>query len=253
MGATPLPLFQEKEFIMLVRTIVSIAAVAWFTGCIFPGAIIHGSEDTVTASSSASDFTAVSVENACEATITRGDVYSVTVEINENIESHLNIENVNRTLYVTLDDGHVYNNLKFKVTITMPELAEVEGSGASEITVSGFDAATGLLADLSGASELAGNLDCGDVTLRLSGASTVELSGSGADVACEASGASEVDMRDFSCEDAYMNLSGASTMRVNAAGTISGDLSGASEVYYYGSPTVGSFDKSGASEVKRAD
>jgi hypothetical protein len=238
-----------------MRSAIIFAAIAAasFTGCFFPNAIIHGSFETVTATSSEAGFTGVSVENACEATITRGDAYSVSVEINDNIEKHLNIENSNGTLYITLDNGHAYNNLTFKVTITMPVLESVSGSGASEIAVSGFDADNSLSVDLSGASKLSGDIGCADATFELSGASDVAITGSAGDISCDASGASTIDLRDFTCVDANIDLSGASDMRVNASGTISGKLSGASEVDYYGKPTVGSFNVSGASEVRRAN
>lgn len=238
---------------MNCRTLLVLIAAAAFTGCFFPNAIVQGSEETVVATSTETGFTGVSVENACEATITRGDAYSVSIEINENIESHLDIENSNGTLYISLDDNHIYNNLTFKVTITMPGLERVSGSGASEIEMSGFDSDGPLSVDLSGASELAGDIGCTDAAFELSGASTVAISGSADDITCNASGASTLDLRDFTCVDADIDLSGASDMRVNASGTIGGDLSGASEVYYYGSPTVGTFDVSGASEVKKAN
>jgi hypothetical protein len=237
---------------MRIRTIVlPVAAALACSGCLFRYGIVSGSEETVTVARAETDFDAVSVAYACEATILKGDSWSAVVEINENIVNYLTIEKSNGTLYVSLSDGHTYNNLKFKVAITMPELKTVSGSGASAIEVSGFNSDSPLAVDLSGASGLNGAISCGAVTLKLSGASRVDLAGSGGNLSCKGSGASKADLRDFVGNDALIDLSGASELFVNATGSIGGNLSGASVVYFYGSPTLGRFNLSGASEVKR--
>ena len=224
---------------------------ALLTGCIFPLNIIHGSGDTVLVTSAETGFSKVSVSHACDAVVTRGDSFSVVVEIDDNIEKHLAIENNNGELIVTLDHGYIYDNLTFKATITMPELESIDGRGASAIAVSGFESNVPLHVELSGASEMEADIVCGDLSVDLSGASETSFTGSAEDLTCEASGASSLDFRQFPCRDATLDLSGASDIRVNASGTISGTLSGASEVLYYGSPTLGSFNCSGASEVRK--
>jgi hypothetical protein len=66
----------------------------------------------------------------------------------------------------------------------------------------------------------------------------------------KASGASEVDLGDFMTENVDINLSGASDGIVNLTGTLNADLSGASELRYYGNPTMGDIDTSGVSKIK---
>ena len=67
----------------------------------------------------------------------------------------------------------------------------------------------------------------------------------------DASGASSVDLGGFPVNDANVEASGASNVTVNARGKLDVNASGASHVYYLGSPTLGKVDTSGASSIKR--
>jgi hypothetical protein len=87
----------------------------------------------------------------------------------------------------------------------------------------------------------------------LSGASRISLEGSGADLDVNASGASVVELGNFLCNDADIDLSGASRATVNASDTLSVTLSGASTLYYYGTPTLGSLTVSGGSTIHKVD
>ena len=106
--------------------------------------------------------------------------------------------------------------------------------------------------EISGASAVKGALDAdGNAVMNLSGASTVELAGSAQDLDVEASGASQVRLGGFTVRNARVNLSGASQGTVNAGGTLSGTLSGASHLGYRGNPTLGDINTSGGSSVGR--
>jgi hypothetical protein len=70
-------------------------------------------------------------------------------------------------------------------------------------------------------------------------------------VTIDASGSSRVDLSDFAGEDANVEASGSSTVIVNPSGTLDVAASGASRVYYLGSPTLGNIDTSGASSMER--
>jgi len=85
----------------------------------------------------------------------------------------------------------------------------------------------------------------------ISGASNMELEGDADDVRMDISGASRFLGEDFTVDDANLDLSGASSATINVQGTIDADLSGASSLYYIGSPTLGDIDVSGASKIRR--
>ena len=49
----------------------------------------------------------------------------------------------------------------------------------------------------------------------------------------------------MSVQDAAVNAGGASTVTVNLSGRLDADASGASNVYYLGTPTLGTLETSG--------
>ncbi|MFC2056358.1 GIN domain-containing protein, partial [Chloroflexota bacterium] len=157
-----------------------------------------------------------------------------------------------------------------KVEIAMPALYGLQLSGASKGTITGLKSTRGFSLGLSGASSLetvdivvgdaefevagasrvSGNITADDAEFEVSGASSIELSGSADNIILEVSGASRVDLADFTLSDADVELSGASEATVNVKGRLDTALSGASRLYFYGNPTMGDTDVSGASTIK---
>ncbi len=234
--------------------------------------ILRGSGDTVEKSYDYKDFTSISAGWAFRVEVTRADAYSVKISVDDNLEQYLDVSKDGSTLKITMQNGYIYSNTHFEAVVTTPRLEELNISGASRGTVSGFKSADDFrlevsgasqatLADMavnrltievSGASRATGNVDAsGNTSIQVSGASTVNIDGKGVDADIEVSGASTADLTDFAVRDARANVSGASNATVSASGTISGDVSGASHLYYTGSPTLGRISTSGASSVSK--
>jgi post-segregation antitoxin (ccd killing protein) len=169
-------------------------------------------------------------------------------------------------------DGYTYINSHLKAAVTMPRLTGVTLSGASRCSASGFNSAedfvlnvsgvsqatfTALLVnkltlDISGASRVNGDVDSkGDATLQASGASNIEITGKTVKLIVEESGASTVNLLNFAARDVQVNISGASNATINATGIVSGDISGASRLYYTGTPALGDIHTSGASSISK--
>ncbi len=157
------------------------------------------------------------------------------------------------TLSIDMDPLRTYSRLKFTAEIGTSEINKVTGSGASEITIDDVQPAGDLSVTLSGASTLAATINTQDLSIVLSGASEIRLDGEGDDVTIRSSGASEADLADSAANDVDVRLSGASVAHVNLDDELTGGLSGASTVYYYGDPTSRNVGTSGASQVIAGD
>jgi len=214
---------------------------------------ITGSGNVVTREEPITDFDRVDVSHAFHVDISQGDTFSVVVRVDDNLVEHLEVVKRGETLKIGLEPGLTpsMQDATMEAEVTMPEMVGLELSGASHVAVTGFESTEPLDVNLSGASRLRGEIDAGDATFDASGASRVMLNGSARNVSVEGSGASQIDLSDYSVADAKVKLSGASAATVNASGTLDVDASGASDVYYLGSPTMGDIEMSGASSVKR--
>lgn len=238
---------------MKLRKLILFLTVALLVGCTLNDRLITGSGNVVTREESITGFDRVDISHAFEVEITQGDTFRVLVRVDDNLVEHLDVVKKGETLKIGMKPGPIYNFGKttLEAEITMPELTGLDAAGASHVTITGFKSAKGLNVDVSGASTLDGEIVAGDARFDVSGASRVTLSGSGQLVVIDASGASEVDLSAFPVTDASIEASGASKVTVNASGRLDADASGASHVYYVGSPTLGEIDTSGASSVGR--
>jgi hypothetical protein len=194
----------------------------------------------------------------------------VSITIDDNLLEYLNVKTSGSTLYIGMKSGS-YIKTTQKAIVRLPDLKNLTISGASSVDVSGFQSSdsakfrlsgasrldlsgmkTGdIQFTLSGASRVSGDIEMGDAKLNLSGASDIELVGSAGDIDLGASGASDAKLADLVAVDVQVNLSGASSAVVNASGTISGGLSGASRLQYLGNPTLGKFSTTGGSTINK--
>jgi hypothetical protein len=88
------------------------------------------------------------------------------------------------------------------------------------------------------------------VTIDVSGASHVVLSGTGKDVKMTGTGASRLDLESFVHKTATVTLSGATQATVDTREHLDFSLSGASRLFFLSNPKMGTMEVLGASTVK---
>jgi hypothetical protein len=253
----------KKISIIIVAMILLIPLLA--TGCYNPG-------PAETRQFTNSGFTNLQVGSAFQVTVTPSSTYSVSITAARDQLDHMTVRTSGGTLEVSLKFGfwdfwHSFNNRPI-LEVTMPELDILDISGASTVTALGFSsnkdfkmqlsgASTGAIdiqahdasVTVSGASHVTGTLNIHDLRLNVSGASNVNLDGEGNSLNLDASGASTATLNNLPFGDARAEVSGASHGIVNASGKLDIFVSGASTVDYYGDPSLGTVDVTGASSV----
>jgi len=261
----------KRRLWIITALLIIVATIAALTGCKeFPRII--GSNVIETKDFDYSGFTRIEISHAFTAEIVQSDNYQVEVTLNDNLFDYLNISHSGNTLTIKMDPMSSFLHTTQHVKISLPDLVAVTISGASHGTVTGFANAT--LLDLnvsgasrleidglkttgstyitvSGASRLTGNLETVDGDFEVSGASTLELAGSGADVKLDVSGASHATLVTFKIIETSLSVTGASSATVDVSGRLDLEVSGASRLIYSGNPTLGRVEVSGASTLIR--
>jgi hypothetical protein len=217
------------------------------------GESLSGSGRVVSETFDMRGFNKVDASHAFQVEIVQGDSYQVTIRIDDNLQQHLRVEKRGDTLIIGLKPlrGFSFRRATMEAEVRMPDLTGVEVSGASDVNISGFTSNKNFDAELSGASSLEGEITADDVSIEASGASRVRLRGEAGSLQLDGSGASTIDLEEFPAVDADIELSGASEAEVVLSGILDIDASGASHLYFGGSPTMGRIDLSGASSIKR--
>lgn len=215
--------------------------------------VLWGSGDMETQEKSFTGFDRVEASHVFEVEINQGDDFNIVVRADDNVWEFVRVTKQGDTLKLDLKPDRTYTlkNVTLEATITMPELTGVSLSGDSHANITGFKSSRDLSLDISGAGSVEGGIEAGAVTCELSGSSTLNLNGSADDLAINASGGSIVKLSEFAVADARVNASGASKVTVNASDTLSADASGASRVYYVGSPALEAVDTSGAASISQ--
>jgi hypothetical protein len=230
-------------------TLILVFLVALLAGC-----SSFGLGKVVTREEAFTSFDRVEVDNAFKVDITQGATYSVVVRFDSSFEQRLEVVKEGNTLKIGLKDeggGVRIQAGTREVEITMPELTGLDLSGATQATITGFKSTKALDVGLDGASSLQGDVEAGDARFDARGGSKATVSGSGQNLTVVADGGSTVDLSKFSTVDADVNAGGDSTVTVNASGTLDAVADGSSTVYYLGSPTLGTIEESGSSEVRQ--
>lgn len=249
-----------KKTTIILAAFMVLAIVFSVTGC----RVVDRGE-TVTRTYDYTGFTEIQIGNAFELEILPSDEYSIAVTASEGLFERLQVSKSGSRLKIDIT-GWFFSFRGMKVVITMPEVEGLYLSGATRTDAKGFSSKRDLTIELSGASSLdmdieAGNTDievsgasrikggltAEDSRFHVSGASDVDLQGSGNDIRLEVSGASTMDLLEFPVQDADVELSGASTARLDVSGRLDAELNGASTLRYEGSPLLGSIDSSGGS------
>jgi hypothetical protein len=239
---------------MLARFLVLVVIIFVVLGGCRAGlqaAGVVGSGRLATQTFDFSDFDRVEISDAFEAEITAADGYLVEVTVDDNVMDRLQVEQQGRTVKIGLKPFTSVSNAHLQARISLPTLTGLAASGASRASVTGFQSDRNVQLNASGASEIRGDMETGDLAADASGGSTLRLTGRGSAIRANASGASTIDLQDFTGGDADVEASGASRIELNTSGTLNAKASGASTVHYAGNPTLGQIDESGASTVSK--
>ncbi|HXG82909.1 MAG TPA: head GIN domain-containing protein [Pyrinomonadaceae bacterium] len=223
-----------KKFGLIVFGAALVIGVIFAGGCGFGGFTnykgIQGSGTVKSEARDVSGFTKIEASGAVNLDITAQKDFGVSVEADGNLLGHIKTEVDGDTLKIFPESGISTKN-KINVKISMPEIKDLDVSGASTAVVS--------------------NISSDKLDLTASGASKIKIQGQAKDLSSDASGASGIDAENLTVENADIEASGASSATVSAANELKADASGASSIYYTVEPKNIKQNSSGASSVKK--
>jgi len=221
-------------------------------------------------------FNRIHVRFAIEVEIVKADSYSVSISGSDMLVDNIDVELQGDKLVI----GYKFNIVSFfaapftraSAKITLPDLRELNITGAARGLVRGFNSTNDFSLSVSGASRLefddmsvgsmrwelsgASRIDgyiksSGLFDLRITGASRVDLKGSAQNIDVDATGASRIALDQFNVGNARYRLTGASRAEVNMNGKLDVALEGASTLEYEGQVTMGDVRVAGASNLKK--
>lgn len=202
-------------------------------------------------------FNAIVVRGPFKVYFSEGNESEVAVSAKSaSIREHIVTRVVNNELYIELDKGWASwlgQSPDFRVYLSTPNLKAVKASGAVDFLVADMLKANQLALTFSGASDFTGKLDCKELKLFFTGASDMEAMGNAESLDANFTGASKMSAAALKTANASLNATGASNIRISVSGTLKATATGASNITYYGNPTVTTERSTGASNIKKGN
>ena len=220
------------------------------------------------------DFDGLRISIPANIVIRESDTYLVKIDATEREFENLVVEKTSGDILRIYSERDRWrwnewkNENKTSIVIEMPNINILQASAASNTDIE-FSSIEDLTIRLSGASDLDLNSDVSNLianvsgasdfdidgkvknsNFKISGASQVDVEGSGEILELRVSGASKFDGRDFNVGTISLIVSGASTSHVNSIDKLNVDASSASSVYHYGTGSIDDFDISSAASFK---
>jgi len=257
-----------KKSLTCLALALFLAALLGAAGC---NTVVTGSGENATWKMDYSDFNSIEVSSAFDITIERSDSYLVQITIDKTLYEYLKIDQRGDTLRIGLKSGYTYIGTKQEAVVNLPDLHQLKLSDASKAVVSGFSMSHSLDFSLSDASRLelqhiiagncgfslydasqvSGSIEMDDGSFNLSDASSLALQGSAGNIDIRASSSSDLELSDFAVVTAAVDLASSSHAVINVSTRMDVNLSASSDLEYIGSPKLGKLSMSGGSTLNQ--
>ncbi len=193
-----------------------------------------GNKNVTTVERDVPAFTGIEAGGALKVYISKGEVQSVKIETDENLQQNV-MTKVDGDILQISSKG-IKNPTKLNAYIVVKELKSVKVSGASTIQGESLFETNDFKVTASGASSVQLDLDVTALTSVVSGAADVTLSGRAKSHKLSVSGAGKLSARGLVTETVDYDVSGAGDARLNVTEQITGKKSGAGRITYVGNP-----------------
>lgn len=222
---------------------ISLLSVVIASGCIVVDLngcgkeTVTGSGEIATEERQVAEFKTIKLKGIGRVVITRGEQHSVTIQTDENILPLIETNVQNDELIIS----HQNYNLRpttLDLNITVASLKGIAISGSGEVIGKNRFVSDDFYANISGAGDMALELDVVDLETKISGSGSMNLSGKANRYDAKISGSGKINAFDMHTESVSLKVSGSGNCKVNATETLYARISGSGDVFYKGHPRI---------------
>jgi phage shock protein PspC (stress-responsive transcriptional regulator) len=190
------------------------------------------------------DFNSIDMKGLFNVRIQKGDQYAVEVTGPESERKRYEVYVTGETLVIEYEEKkklfwkrNLIDDDLMRINITLPNLRELDVTGAGKINFGGFDEDE-MDIKLMGAVVADGELNANNLNIKLTGASFLDLKGNGRFMEADILGASGLRAYGYEVKHCIVEAHGASMAKVNVTETLEYSKGMASSVSHRGSPEV---------------
>ena len=180
--------------------------------------MIAGSNNIISEFRDVATFSKVSSEGSFTVNIIQGSAQSLEVSANDNIMNRLKTTVSDNTLRIYVLDGS-YSNTQVEVTITMPNINELQNDGSGDISVLGLNSE-------------------GNMKVENTGSGDISISGSINNLDIRNEGSGSFYGAQFMSTTTDLENNGSGDCEVYSTEVLNVKIEGSGDVYYIGNPTI---------------
>lgn len=182
------------------------------------------------------EFSEIQINGFFKVVLHPGEDHSVTLTGDENLLNEIKVEIKGDRLYVSTDKNLKPKN-ELRVDVSFEELEHIGIAGAADMTSDGVLENDELALKISGAGNVALDVETEDLDVEIGGAGNLKLAGSADNSKVGISGAGNLESYDLKTHNTKIRMSGAGNVEVYADEELEINLSGLGRVSYRGNPT----------------
>jgi hypothetical protein len=214
----------------------------WFYPALLVWGRQSGSGTVITETRPASDFDAVSFNSFGELVIRQGEAEELSIEAEDNVLREIHTLVRNGTLYIEFNESNgwalVQPTQPVRFLLTVKRLNHLDLNGLGNVIVKALSTEE-LQTTLQGTGNLSlENVNITSFDLHLSGAGSVDASGTAQQLDTQVSGLGSYRGGSLQSEKANVRISGVGSAIVWVTQQLEAHISGLGSVQYYGDPTV---------------
>jgi hypothetical protein len=228
--------FLPLLFIVLLTVVIASGCIVVdLNGC--GKETVRGSGKVVTEERQVAEFKAIKLKGIGRVVLTRGEPHSVTIRTDENILPLIETYVQNDELIISPQNYNLRpTTLEFDITVARLKGIAVSGSG--EVIGKNRFVSDDFYANISGAGDMALELDVTDLETKISGSGSMNLSGRANRHEARISGSGKINAFDMHTKSVSLRVSGSGDCKVNATETLYARISGSGDIFYKGHPRI---------------
>lgn len=215
---------------------------------------VRGNGNVITESRTVSSFKNIQLRGSMNIKLVNGSAQSVEIQGEENILPYVETNVSGGKLMVKYtDDIHINTRRDVTVTVTLPELQELDITGSGDITgETKFTSNDDISLGITGSGNMKLELDAPSIEAKITGSGDMYLSGNTRDITCNTTGSGKIDATGLKAENAVVKTFGSGNIHVFASVKLDATINGSGDITYKGGASVSS-KVHGSGSVKAVD
>ncbi|MGN7204271.1 head GIN domain-containing protein [Pedobacter sp. SAFR-022] len=240
-----------KQFLLKHKFSLLLVAAISFAGC--SSKCIEDSGNHIVRDITVSPFDEIEIDGPVKLVLRQDSSFKLAVSADSSIIDKIKTTVSGEKFKVSLDPMQYCGGDSIVIHAGIGALTEIKAAGASKVYSEGSLHVGDIDMKLSGATELNLNLYAGKVKTESDGAARLTLSGQAGAHELDSKGVLELNAFDFVVAQYDIDIQGTGKSNINVLNDLKVKTSGSSTIYYKGNPKNVSDKKSGTSKLEKVN